>query len=116
MPAIESLPIPQNINAIVLPGTNTSDPAMVTCCAPNRVQIVDGCYLWCEIPASYLDGTDDAGARSATSSCLEEHGRNYKESRITGWQFNAGTRAGAGSAKQLGLWALALSGVVYAVL
>jgi hypothetical protein len=116
MPAIESLPIPQNINAIVLPGTNTSDPAMVTCCAPNRVQIVDGCYLWCEIPASYFVGSDDAGARSATSSCLEEHGRNYKESRITGWQFNAGTRAGAGSAKQLGLWALALSGVVYAVL
>lgn len=113
MPAIEALPIPQDINVIALPGTNTSDPAMVTCCAPNRVQIVDGCYLWCEIPASYFNGTDDEGAQQGTSSCLRVNGRNYNESRITGWQFNAAARAGTGSAKQLGLWMLALSGLIY---
>lgn len=117
MPGFINLPIPQNINVVATPGNDTSYPPMKACCEPNRVQIVDGCYLWCEIPKRYFNGTDKDGARSTLGSCLMSHklrGNNTRsELRITGYQFNAAARSGMGSAKQLGLWVLALSGLIY---
>jgi hypothetical protein len=115
IPAIESLPIPQDINLMIIPGTNKQDPAMTLCCEPNPVQIVNDCWLWCEIPASYwVNGTASNDAvQQATGACLRTNGRNLTESRITGWQFNAGGRVGAGSVRSVGLWVLALSGLVY---
>lgn len=117
IPAIESMPIPQNINVMVRAGTNTSNHAMTTCCAPNRVQIVDGCYLWCEVPRHYFNtsaGRD--GVSGAMRQCIRAANRgrnNTDESVITGWQFNAaGRTAGAGMVKQMGLWALLVSGLV----
>ncbi|KAK4152740.1 hypothetical protein C8A00DRAFT_44226 [Chaetomidium leptoderma] len=113
IPAIESLAIPQDINVMVIPGTDTSNPPMVTCCAPNRVQIIDRCWLWCELPQSYLNGSTQEDARGATSTCLRINGRNSNESKITGWQFNTAGRTERSSAKQIGLWVLALSGLIY---
>jgi hypothetical protein len=89
---------------------------MVACCEPSRVQIVDGCWLWCELPASYFNGSASHEiVESATSACLRANGRNHTESKITGYQFNAAGRVGVGSAKGIGLWVLALSGLIYAM-
>jgi hypothetical protein len=114
MPGIDSLPIPQNINVVSTPGNDTAYPPMASCCAPNRVQIVDGCYLWCEIPKSYFNGTDNDGAGSAFSTCLRLRRGDDDAVRITGYQFSAAAaRPGVGSAKQIGVWVLALSGLIY---
>lgn len=43
--------IPKDIPVAMIGGSNVSHPAMTTCCAPNAVQLLDGCYLWCKIPA-----------------------------------------------------------------
>ncbi len=116
MPDISTLPIPQNINVVSTPGSNTSYPPMERCCAPSLVQIVDRCYLWCEIPKRYFNGTDKRGAIDAISTCMslqrnwtdkEEHG-----GRITGFQMNAAGRVGVGSVRRIGVWVLALSGLV----
>jgi len=113
IPDFVNLPIPQNINVVATPGNDTSYPPMKACCEPNRVQIVDGCYLWCEMPKRYFNGTDKDSARSSFSSCLVFQQGNTTDRRITGYQLNAATRPGLGSAKQVGLWALALSGLIY---
>lgn len=44
-----SLPVPNNVTYSVIPGSNASDPWMVSCCAPNPVHIVNDCWEWCEI-------------------------------------------------------------------
>ncbi|KAK3290596.1 uncharacterized protein B0H64DRAFT_446908 [Chaetomium fimeti] len=114
IPDISNLPIPHDINLMVIPGASTQDPAMVVCCEPNPVQIVNGCWLWCEVPASYfVNGTPDNAVQQAVATCLRTNGRNFTEPRITGWQFNAAGRVGAGSVKTVSLWVLALSGLVY---
>ncbi|KAH6846956.1 hypothetical protein B0I37DRAFT_134612 [Chaetomium sp. MPI-CAGE-AT-0009] len=111
IPDISNLPIPQDINVMATPGNDTSYRPMEVCCEPSRVQIVDGCYLWCELPERYFNGTDKEGARASSSSCLL---RESDDRRIIGWQMNgAGARPAVGSAKQIGFWVLALSGLVY---
>ncbi|KAK4149664.1 hypothetical protein C8A00DRAFT_37751 [Chaetomidium leptoderma] len=112
MPDIQTLPIPQDINVVVTPGNDTSYRPMETCCEPNLVQIVDRCYLWCEIPERYFNGTNKDGAWSATSSCLRLH-PDAGGRRIIGAQLNTAARPGMGSAKQIGFWVLALSGLIY---
>ncbi|KAG7285286.1 hypothetical protein NEMBOFW57_009908 [Staphylotrichum longicolle] len=113
LPSIVTLPIPQNINVMVRTGTNTSNLAMSTCCAPSRVQIVDGCYLWCEVPRRYFNGSSNRdNVMFEMGACIRatNSGSNItNDSVITGWQFNAGARAGpAGMAKQIGLWNFAV--------
>ncbi|KAK4154933.1 hypothetical protein C8A00DRAFT_13994, partial [Chaetomidium leptoderma] len=53
---------PYDTNLMIIPGTSTSDPAMVTCCAPNRVEKVDDCWLWCELPQSYFNNTGSSAS------------------------------------------------------
>jgi hypothetical protein len=114
LPDLNTLPIPQNINVVSTPGNDTAYPPMAACCAPNLVQIVDRCYLWCEIPESYLNGTDKDGAAAAFSTCLRLRKVDGDGLRITGYQFNtAAARLGMGSARQIGVWVLALSGLIY---
>ncbi|KAI0472259.1 hypothetical protein F4859DRAFT_98597 [Xylaria cf. heliscus] len=51
-PSIESLPIPKNIPVGGLSTRNDTLVAMQQCCAPNPVNTVGDCVLWCEIPAN----------------------------------------------------------------
>ncbi len=116
IPTLQSLPIPQNINVMATPGNDTSYPPMEICCSPSTVQIVNRCYLWCELPERYFNGTDKAGAQRASSSCMELNAMNSSGGRIIGWQMNAGSRDRMpGSVKQIGLWVLALSGLICVV-
>lgn len=115
IPSIESLPIPQDINVMVVPGSNTSYPPMTTCCQPNKVEVVNDCWLWCQIPQSYFDhdGASQQDVQDATSSCLRVNGQNATGPKITGWQFNASARAGMWTVKEMGVLVLALSGLTY---
>lgn len=71
IPDIASLPVPHNINLMVIPGSNASYHPMVTCCEPNPVQVVNECWLWCEVPKSYFDhGASHQAVTDATSSCI----------------------------------------------
>ncbi|KAK4248673.1 hypothetical protein C7999DRAFT_13436 [Corynascus novoguineensis] len=127
MPATENLPIPHDINVMLIATTNSSNPAMAACCAPNLARLVEGCYQWCEIPRRFFDEAE-AGNRDrnwnevkdavqrATGDCLRINGRNLNESRIQGWAFNSAAAASAGSIKAFGLWALlVLPGLTYAL-
>ncbi len=116
IPDLQTLPIPQNINLMATPGNDTSYRPMEICCSPSTVQIVDRCYLWCELPERYFNGTDKQGAQSASSSCMGFNTMNSSEGRIVGWQMNGGSRPGMpGSAKKIGLWVLVLSGLICVV-
>ena len=73
IPELASLPISDDTYYVITPGQNTSDAAMVACCSPNAVNIVDTCYLWCEVPSTYSDKdtvTTDFG------NCLRQNGKN----------------------------------------
>lgn len=48
------LPIPKGINYAATQGRNGSESWMVKCCAPNPVSLVDGCYVWCELPKTQI--------------------------------------------------------------
>lgn len=115
IPDASSLPIPQNINVMVRTGTNVSNHAMLVCCEPNPVQVTTGCpYLWCELPRRYFnESSDPAFVGNKVSACL---GRTANltdgDSRGTVFQFNAGSRPGTATAKQMGLWVLLVSGII----
>ncbi|KAB5586294.1 hypothetical protein GE09DRAFT_1049259 [Coniochaeta sp. 2T2.1] len=114
LPDVKSLPIPQNINVMVAPGSDASFPPMVTCCQPNPVQVVDHCTLWCELPKSYFDKGESRGdVDNKAASCLRLHGGNTTWPKISGFQLNAGGRTGSWTVKQASIMALALSGLVY---
>jgi hypothetical protein len=115
IPDIINLPVPQNINVFVTPGTDPSYLPMQVCCEPSQVQVANSCWLWCEIPRSYFNGTDPNGAAEKMSSCFGVIGRNISDfRRSSSHQMNtAAGRVGMCSAKEIGLWVLALSGLVY---
>jgi hypothetical protein len=114
IPDLVNLPIPHDINAVVTVGNDTSYAPMQACCAPNQVQVVEQCWLWCEIPGWYFNATDREGAAERMSSCLGLAGWNISDARSRSFQMNAAAgRAGMASVKGIGLWVLALSGLIY---
>jgi hypothetical protein len=116
MADLSTLPIPQDINLMAVPGLNASYPPMVTCCQPNPVHL-DNCTLWCEIPTSYFNnGASHDTVQSATSACLhsnEQSSNSTWQPSIAGWQFNSGIQLGMWSGREMGVLVLALSGLVY---
>ncbi|KAH6616910.1 hypothetical protein F5144DRAFT_659551 [Chaetomium tenue] len=112
---MSSLAVLPDINLMIIPETSTKDPAMTLCCEPNPVQTIDRYWLWCEFPASYwVNGTKSNNTvQQASETYLRTNGRSFTESRIAGGQFNAVGQVGAGSVRAVGVWMLALSGLVY---
>ncbi len=111
LPELSTLSIPHNVSVFVIPGTNASDAAMVACCAPMPVNVIDGCYEWCATsnPKTTLE---------EFSHCLTISGRDYNRSRITGMSTatSGGQVAGVAlTAAQLGMWVLLVSGMLRAV-
>ncbi|KAI0406965.1 hypothetical protein F4802DRAFT_61494 [Xylaria palmicola] len=51
LPSFESLPVPRDIPVGGLVRRNDTLLAMQLCCAPNPVNAIGDCVLWCEIPA-----------------------------------------------------------------
>ncbi|KAG7290010.1 hypothetical protein NEMBOFW57_000002 [Staphylotrichum longicolle] len=115
MPALGTLPIPHDINAVAVHGNDTSFRPMAFCCEPKPVQVVAGCYLWCEMSSKYSNGVDKGAAVDAFNLCLRRTIGNSSELGVIGLQLKSAARPGIGSAKQVGLWVLALSGLIYAL-
>ncbi|RYP43801.1 hypothetical protein DL768_009662 [Monosporascus sp. mg162] len=74
-----NLSIPQNITYAVIPGQNVS-AAMVNCCQPNPVHIVDVCWNWCQIPSSMTNDADESGVMFSFGRCLDANGHNVSQS------------------------------------
>lgn len=105
MPDADSLPIPHDVRVAVVPGTNTSAAWMIDCCYPNAVNLVEGCYLYCVVPKNMTNV-------SVFAECLQVHGRNLNESNIVIISSDApGFKAPTMSVMQLGILALAVSGI-----
>ncbi|KAM7192988.1 hypothetical protein V8F33_008036 [Rhypophila sp. PSN 637] len=90
MPDIKgSETIPKDIDVVMIVGSNVSHPPMVACCHPNKVQLLDSCFLWCKIPGGdYYTNTNKTGAPKLEtvddiygnfSSCLKLYGFNKPE-------------------------------------
>jgi hypothetical protein len=78
----DDLPIPSNITYAVIPGQNASVPWMVNCCDPYPVQLVESCWLWCQVSpgtGSRANASDDA-IFSSFSSCLRLNDRDLNVS------------------------------------
>ena len=73
------LPIP-DIPYFSAPG-KIDDPAMITCCSPNPVNLVESCYLWCRLPPSYAN-LSSAEAGSEFNGCLNSHNRTSSASSV----------------------------------
>lgn len=74
-PPPEFLPIELDISFVFISGTNISDSAMVACCQPYPISVIDNCYEWCKLPPQYTN-TSDALKHASVNflHCLTEHG------------------------------------------
>lgn len=78
---VNILPVPQNVTHGWIPGRNVSRP-MRACCAPNPVQVSEGCYEWCELPTRLTSKTsDEEELRMELYRCLEENHRDLNVSK-----------------------------------
>ncbi|RYP61357.1 hypothetical protein DL770_009805 [Monosporascus sp. CRB-9-2] len=77
-----NLSIPQDITYAVIPGQNVS-AAMVSCCQPNPVHIVDVCWNWCQVPSTMTNDNDadEGDIIGSFGNCLNANGRNLTQSR-----------------------------------
>lgn len=115
-------PIPRDKSFAFLPAVNGngSPPWMLECCQPNPVSLIDGCYLWCQLPApstvpAGVDFSNAARMRNF-SRCLKNNGRNISESNIITYHF-----ANGASGKMVGMagmmvWVVLASGFVTGLL
>ncbi|KAK3905791.1 hypothetical protein C8A05DRAFT_12426 [Staphylotrichum tortipilum] len=117
LPALSTLPIPQNINVVVRPGVGTSREAMAACCAPSPVAVASGCYLWCEIPARYFNNSANHDTVSQhVTACIRAENKGEGgtvEPSGTGVQFSAAGRMGG--VRGVGMWVLLVSGLAWAI-
>ncbi len=75
LPDTRSLPVSPVLNYVFVPGTNTSDAAMVACCAPYAVSLLAGCYEFCVLADQYTNTTEVRRAAIATfAACIKAHG------------------------------------------
>lgn len=123
LPDFASLPeIPKNLTVAATPGTDPGDEPFNGTCSPSPVHVIQGCYLWCEIPQRYYgNGGDKGSADDAIHAFQTNYGagasRLNTTGKITGYRKASGGPGRAEvSAKMLGTWFLVVSGVLmYAV-
>ncbi|KAI1371820.1 hypothetical protein F4677DRAFT_434240 [Hypoxylon crocopeplum] len=85
------------VDYFLMSGTNTSDPAITACCAPNAVNLIEECYLWCEVPPTF---SNDSRNSSPFLDCVAQHGLNLS------WVAQ-GTPSGAGRSASFAGWIVA---------
>lgn len=75
MEDISSKLIPADISVFMMPVNDFRHPRMGACCNLHRVQVAEGCYLWCEVPEIYLNSTTDPTiAHMDFLNCLNTNG------------------------------------------
>ncbi|KAK0620145.1 hypothetical protein B0T14DRAFT_388215, partial [Immersiella caudata] len=98
--------VPKDLNFVILPGNDSTSPWVTDCCSPNPVNLLGGCYLWCEIPENRITTNSQTGKKDHDMvDCMRLAGRPVNELRITGTHFANGACAQTG-AKGLFVWAV----------
>jgi hypothetical protein len=101
--------IPAGHNFFATNGANTSDSAVLFCCAPSAVYLVDACFLWCDIPEKYIKSGQDSNKWGAEfGKCLNDSGKQGNYAVATNYHSGACQR----HTKGIGLTALFLAMVV----
>lgn len=117
--APSNLPIPTNINYVVVPGQTGNYPGMVQCCQPNAVKIIDNCWVWCEIPSTMVaKGKTIDGINSAFSQCLGQNSLGSTQHYEFRTHYGGALSAAAGPNRAVVVWAAAaaLASLALAVL
>ena len=112
-----SLAVPTNISAFVLPGTDPNDPALDECCDGYPVSVVDSCYLWCQVPDDYVNGTlsRQNNATDVFKMCLNNYDCSNMTVSTVAVRWKAGEGGGNNGAARGG-GGVSAAGVVAAVL
>ncbi|KAK4128847.1 hypothetical protein N657DRAFT_639354 [Parathielavia appendiculata] len=73
-----NLAIPENITYAVIPGQNASDSWIADCCDPYPVQLVESCWLWCQISpgVGINSNASDDTLKHEFRSCLRVNDRD----------------------------------------
>jgi hypothetical protein len=75
--------IPDNIYYMLAPvAKSLSASWMEACCTESPVNRVNDCYVWCELPESFMKDKDDSTLLDNFNTCLREHNRPTDESSI----------------------------------
>jgi hypothetical protein len=98
--------IPKDVNYVIIPGNDSTVPWAVSCCEPNPVNVVGGCYLWCEIPERHIT-TLDGKKSSDIGTCMRTSGKPLNEFAIYSVHFAGG--ASQMGVKGFGIWALIIA-------
>ncbi|KAH8891957.1 hypothetical protein GQ53DRAFT_864868 [Thozetella sp. PMI_491] len=69
--AQHSTKLSEPVDYFLWPGTDAKISAYNACCAPSKVNVVDECWYWCEVPDAY--GKDSANS-TAFIKCMSDHG------------------------------------------
>lgn len=85
---------------------------MTNCCAPNPVNLVNNCYLWCQLPPSQLYVDSDGLLTSDFDDCLRANGLNIDETPISGYHYFNGAGMVAPTIKGVWVWALFVVGAL----
>ncbi|RYP46265.1 hypothetical protein DL768_007484 [Monosporascus sp. mg162] len=86
IPSIGAVGLPADINIGLTPRSNQSMEAMQICCAPNPVNVVQNCTLWCELPPAFMEAIEGSEEQIPwqLSSCFRSSGVNVSDVVATG--------------------------------
>ncbi|KAJ8120311.1 hypothetical protein ONZ43_g2949 [Nemania bipapillata] len=74
-PSFESLNVPKHVSIGGLATSNETLVAMQICCAPNPVNAIGDCVLWCEIPSN---STEEEWMACTAQLVMEDHITAYR--------------------------------------
>lgn len=103
--------VPRNMTYFIIPGNNTSDPAMAKCCTPDTVIVIDTCFTGCQPPANWVASGNMAKIWSRMSQCYTDNGGKVNTNYFHEGKESSGVKSGAGLG-QLLLLALGVSALV----
>lgn len=88
---------------------------MVKCCAPNSVSLVDGCWVWCELPKTRITTLPNSKKTTDFATCLKTSGWDRDGPSGVLFELNAassGAKTATVTTKALGVWVLGMAGMV----
>lgn len=107
-PPINELPdagniagVPLDVPTYIVPAQEALYEAATTCCGANPVSLAEGCYFWCEQPASYPGLAD-------WLDCLRSGAPNGTKLSIVGEHESGATRLRTGAPATMAMVAIAL--------
>ncbi|KAK0619635.1 hypothetical protein B0T14DRAFT_211037 [Immersiella caudata] len=108
--------IPANLNIALMAGQNISVPWMAKCCAPNHVKMVNGCFLWCEIPRGRIEVMEDKSLVSDFNDCvMDESSHFFNESLVASLRLLSGAGQTKPTMAAMLIWAMVFVGLLGSV-